>query len=511
LPTPIDSAVPQLRQYLCNNVFVQGGIAAAGYGTITGNLHPAVGLSAAAVSLGRANLCSNDGFTPNDHLPQPHPLVGGQCQASYLVVATVQYSNFQSSGTQTLIASSSPNVAGPVGGFRWTPFPLEDNGQPRQWSLAVVDANGVERGMGNAQGVIQLDYGPGVVVNSSATRQDGQPDNCGNLPGSAIAIVGSPDDVLPPGSITVPSPTGSGPSLTLPIANFKIEKLFGVDGPLVNFDVGGVTVKVDFGKEPPEVTDVSGDVERAIDRIEDELANQGDALAQEGQDNADILRYLETLSQLSQQIRDCTCRPEVELESLWIPYVQCAGEDTPPSELLAQVQVPKDTVGGDLIQALSESSDLAVLGCEGHPVYAVPDSFQQKRMFAPPVLVLVYRRGTTRGYNSYSIPNPASTDPDQSILLTQFRKGQTLGTAHFTDNSTIQVNCFDQSEAERVLDLLVPLVDGQFWSGGVEESFVVRRGPTVGTEEMRLTSYSYYADGNKNLRPTWIRRISGRP
>ena len=511
MSTPLDSAVPQLRKYLCNNVFVQGGIAAAGYGTIARSLNPLVGLSAAAVSVGLGSLCSEDGFQPDDHLPRPHPLVGGQCQASYLVTATVQLTNFQSSGTQTVVASSSPNVAGPVGGFQWTPFPLEDNGQPRQWALSVTDANGQQRGMSSPGGEQQVDFVPGTVVNASAARQDGQLDDCGNLPAGDIQIIGDPDnDVLPPGAVTVPPPGGSGPSITLPVYNFKVEKLFGVDGPLVNFDVGGVKVEVDFGKDPPEVTDVSGSIDEAIDRIESELAEQGDALAQQGQDNADILQYLESIAQLLIQVRDCTCQPAVELESLWIPYVQC-GEEGSASEMLAQVQVPRDTVGPDLIQALETNSDLAVLGCEGHPVYAVPDNHQHKRRFSPPTLVLVYRRGDTRGYHSYSIPNPASADSDQSVLLQSFRKGQTLVTVYLTDNSSIQVNCFDQNEAERVIDLLVGLVDGAFVPNPLNDSYSIRRGRSVGTEEMRLTSYSYYPEGDRNLRPAWTVRVSGQP
>jgi hypothetical protein len=506
----LNSAVPALRSYLCQNVFISGGLAAAGYGSIARSLHPAVGLSAAAVSLGLGALCADDGFVPNDHLPQPHPLTGGQCAVPYLVVATVQLTNFQVPGTRTVIFSSSPNVAGPVGGFSWTPFPLVDNGQPRFWSLSVLDANGNQRGMSNAANEVQQDTKPGTVINANATRQDGQTGECGNLPGSTIEVIGDEDDVVPPGTIDFPSPSPGGPSLTLPIANFRVEKLFGVDGPLVNFDVGGVTVKVDFGQSPPEVTEGSDDLSRAISRIEDELEAQGDAIAEGDQNLEEVLSYLESIAQLLIQVRDCTCAPAVELESLWIPYVQC-GVDESASEMMLQVQVPKDTVGSEQIQLLASSSELAVVGCEGHPVYAVPDSYNQRRQVSPPTLVLVYRRGNTRGYNSYSIPHPANTDPDQTILLTSFQKGQTLGSIYMSDNSSIQINCFSQSEAERVIDLLIPLVDTQFLPDPLEESYVQRRGSAIGTEIMTLSSYSYYSTGNRKLRADWITRVSGRP
>jgi hypothetical protein len=326
---------------LCGNVFLEAGIGAAGLKALSSsNLYAAAGVAITSLALGE--FCREDGFDPEVHASLPAPFTGGQCAVRYNLLIRVQRRN----GTFT---NTSHGCWGPINGFR-----LFEDGNPDS-VYVQCQSRGIEASpstapvwdflAGGQSGGFMGEAAVSYVI-TSISRQDGGADNCGNPPGSSPQIVGDPDAPLNPEPVEIPVPPSNGfPGFSVPlsITNFKIEKLLGVDGPLVSFDVGGVDLKIDFSKSPPEVEDGGDDLEDILRRIRDL--------------NKDFEEILN-------QIKECACDQKPEFEQISLPFSMC-GEN--PDLEFKQFQAKKGDFLPEDFAIFTESAMRGLSACPSSP------------------------------------------------------------------------------------------------------------------------------------------------
>jgi hypothetical protein len=340
--TDLSGIVPAARRLLCNNVFVESGIGAAGLKAITSSNY--YGAAAAVVaSFALSEVCRDEGFDPVVHLPSSPEFSGGQCAVRYSVSIRVNRAN----GSFT---NTSHSCWGPINGFR-----IVENGGP-DTGYVQCQSRGIESApssfpvwdflTGGQAGGYLGERAVGYVVNS-IVRIDGLPDDCGNPSGGDISIVGDPDAPIPSVSVDVDVPSiPGGPSFSAPLTlnSFRIEKLLGVDGPLVSFDLSGARVVIDFSSDPPDVYDPQGDIEDLQRRL---------------RENTD------DLEELLRAIRECTCNPDEEPERISLPFSMC-GESAGLE--YSDFLVLPSSVPDDAIAMFTESAIRGLVACDIVPV-----------------------------------------------------------------------------------------------------------------------------------------------
>jgi hypothetical protein len=139
---------------------------------------------------------------------------------------------------------------------------------------------------------------------------------------------------------------------------------------------------------------------------------------------------------------------------------------------------------------------------------AVPDSWQKTKPNIVPTLVLIFRRGTSSAYHSYSVPHPANTSPISEPPIETFTKGNFMAIAVMDDNSQIKLNCSSRSEAESTVNQFTALVDASYKTEGPPVRISERLGTPVATDVMTCVGAQFFEDGNRTLKPTWRRSFT---
>ena len=206
------------------------------------------------------NLCTGRGTA----LPVPPPVrfTGGQCDS---IKYRVLY-KYKHTGETGYRGAFQTFLWGPVGGVRSGP------GVPNQFGQLIYPIEFLCRGTAgrlpapsSTQWYLEDEVRAGIddIFIESVNREDGRPDNCGNL-GSSY-----PNTPLPPGagngSITGTYPDGGVyviPVVLRPSVNANI-----------NVDVGGITLKFDAGGVTfGEGGDISGTLSDILDAVNEGVA-----------------------------------------------------------------------------------------------------------------------------------------------------------------------------------------------------------------------------------------------
>lgn len=286
-------------------------------------------------------------------LGTPSPFSGGQCAVRY---------NFEGSTNSYQSSSGSPggrpirvqNILGPVSVQNGLKDGLQPEGSPLQ-ALRFVGADGtVFDGIFESYGHV-----PGSLT-GSFSRLDGLPDNCGN-PGNSggtfiqnsttgdtvnttNVIDNSSQVYIAPIVFNLPSFQGT---INMPFSNVRIGSLL----PL-NFDIDIGGLRFGFGQNPDGVL-----VPREVRPDLEEPADDRELLRKIQKGLADI--------------RECVCKPEVEMDMLFVPLLQESADCELATETLL---VPKGSVSPSLFDKFVRTAMFGVKGCQGETPEQLPQS-----------------------------------------------------------------------------------------------------------------------------------------
>jgi len=175
-------------------------------------------------------------------LPPP-PFTGGQCSC---VTYVVSYTRVRANPPQTLSGSfTRPGpISGPINGGE-----IPENPGRRSWGFyygsAACGGRKFELIVGSD---LSVSAGQFTVTITGATRQDGQPDNCGNPPGGPPVPPPPAPPVPTPPDIDLPvTPPGGGPDVDFTFSPRTGPIFIGVGGALivpVNVRVGGPDIDI---------------------------------------------------------------------------------------------------------------------------------------------------------------------------------------------------------------------------------------------------------------------------
>lgn len=281
----------------------------------------------------------------------PPNFLGGQCPTLY---------DFTYSKSDDLISPSQgridANIQGPIKGVDFT---TGNNGPgSAQWySLRIFD------------GPTTLYFFPQFAFTQqggncafSFVRNDNLPDNCGNAPSSGGQIITNniSGDTIDNSSVvnnqdfslTIPvlfNLGGITNTLNLKFGDIRIGSLLPLS---FDINVGGVDFR--FGERPDgtlEPREINPDKEGAKDRVEE----------------------------LLKKIQGCVCKPEVEMDLLYLPLVD---SETSCDIVSAEFLVPRGSVSSDLVDSFVLSSALAKKACE----FANPVQLPEAQIFAATVV-----------------------------------------------------------------------------------------------------------------------------
>lgn len=334
-----DGFIEATRRLVCDNVFVDAGIGAAGLEAIRRS-NPYLGIGVGITSIALSEFCREE-YDDSVHGEKDPGFTGGQCAFQYNV--TIQYRRVNGQ-----MASTFSVVWGPIGGFRIDGDANTTGAYIQILSKGIGGSPQANQtwdypSQGNAGGFQGM--GAATILSKTIVPRFGEADNCGNPPTQPPNIVPGPfkpfnytdNDINVPGpnNTTINKPTNFS------LGGFRIDKLF--EGPLVEVDVGGIKVDVDFESDPPEAKGPSVD----------ELADQLDEL-QTG---------LDQLDEELKGIKECVCSgEEIETETVTLALSSCPS-DTDPVREFRNFEVVKDTVDSETIADFDRSADLAIAGC----------------------------------------------------------------------------------------------------------------------------------------------------
>jgi hypothetical protein len=345
----------------CQAASDAGRLAILGFASGAGEVVPQalIGLGALAV-LGAATCQS--AYDPSQIVPEPPPFTGGQCATNYSVTYRVRLVNIDScavvydaTGTDTVMGPVSFDTiaTGVTGG-------TSCGGGPRQVPQMRWRLKNGSGGVVNS--VDYFDVAPSGVTIQSVTRIDGQPDNCGNIPGGGGQIITNIDegDTIDNSTVTDNSRTtyvaqttfnfsGSQFTVNMPFSNIKVDSLLPLN---FSIEIGGV--RFGFGQDPNDPTNPT---------LHPRPTNPNPV------DPAKPETSYDDLKELLNQIKDCVCQPDVDLDMLFLPYVDAASScDVETATLL----VPKGSVSENLVQAFNNSAVLASTKCEENAIVQKP-------------------------------------------------------------------------------------------------------------------------------------------
>ncbi|AXH78948.1 MAG: hypothetical protein [Circular genetic element sp.] len=219
--------------------------------------------------------------------------------------------------------------------------------------------------------------------NIRITRNDGQPDNCGSLPGSGGQIITNVEegDKIDETNITNNTNTvyvipvginlgGQQITVNMPFSNVKVDEAF----PLkFNVDIGGV--KFHFQNDH---SDPQNPILKPVPGPAAPTPTPGS-----DSDPSQVIKLLK-------EIKECTCSPDVELDMVYLPYVD--------SSVDCGVQVksflaPRGAFDGGILQKFTDTAASAVRKCEEDNVeqqgrtllYSASVTAESGELFTPPI------------------------------------------------------------------------------------------------------------------------------
>lgn len=442
-------------------------------------------------------------------LEGPPPFTGGQATTDYLIT----FRRIMTSGTENVFESGT-KFRGPISGGQMDVF--TNNCPNDRYNYDVLHNGTSTRQLTNGSHIFyqfnncSLPFGSvGSMAIVSVRRNDGLPDIDGNppgeltenpiyenpavnpprqLPGSGVPDVFSPPsnplvspEVLPPFN---PS-TNPG---RLPIYDPDFDP---VTNPTPSPNPNATTTTV----PEPTVTNTKPRVSRPQSGSCDAATNPcGDSTFR-------FLEYLDDrLDRDKEEQKERDERPP-KTQVIDFPFIQCTEEG--PVIQTGRIEYVSSNPS-DLLGTLTEQANLAYKGCElGDSVLAVPDIWNVRKTVQCPVLVLVFRRGTTRTYHSYSLPYPENTSPPTDPPIGEFQKGNWYVSLELFDNSKSVFNCGSRAEAERVISEAESAIDTAVLAQGKNIRFTERLGQPILQESMRPVRAMFFPDGNQTLKPEW--------
>jgi hypothetical protein len=339
------------------NVLCQAAIGAGTY-SIAGKLlgfakvTPTVGILSVGAMVAAMTLCPANG-SQSGVFGQESPGSGGQCPVAYDIFFGFQYYT-DGQGSTSSIDTRARSVDGPI---RITHLPREGVGNygPEGSKLRFVDGSGREA----AGAVAPLGIVPGTLF-VRYQRLDGLPDNCGNQSNvggqvnSSVtngdtfydnSVTDNSDNVyVAPVTITVGSINNV---VHLPFSDIRIGSLLPLD---FSVNIGGVRYGFEEDKD-----------RRIVPKKQDpDPSSEGD-----GSDSLkEIYRKLDA-------IKDCVCKPDVDLDLLFVPFVDSSVDCQIET---ASLLVPKGSVSGSLVTKLNASAELAAQKCSEEAPVQLPES-----------------------------------------------------------------------------------------------------------------------------------------
>lgn len=316
------------------NVFCQASFGAGAYaigGTLLG--FPPLTVPAALLTTGALltalTICPSNA-NPNAIFGDPPLIAGGNCPTGYQVT------------TQGRISG------GPFRESKFMRGPLKASNLPispgvTNYRISSSDDASVIS--------INLSESAGDGVATTVVRNDGLPDNCGDVGGSPGQIISNTTtgDTIDNSKVennsnyntVIPvlvNVGGINGTLNLNFGGIKIDSLFPLN---FDMDIGGVRFK--FGEdEDGNVRIKPSNPDKTSDDRKGEEFNQ-------------------KLYDLIKEIKECACKPDVDMDMLFVPF---ATEETNCAIGTLDLLIPKGSVGPREVLSLQESAKLASEKCK---------------------------------------------------------------------------------------------------------------------------------------------------
>lgn len=334
------------KQVLCSAAFGAGAYAIGGRLLGLAPLNPPAALVTAGALLGALTLCPANA-SGGDIFGQPPPFQGGQCAVQYRVRMRITYAGGSNEFPEQV-------VYGRLKGFDFVDPPGS-----QAFGLYLICGTRTDP---SALNYLAIYLGSPSSLQSfaitSISRIDGLPDNCGSLPNSGGQIISNnvTGDTIDNSKVT----NNQDFSLVLPVTvdvggitntlNLKFGPIMiGSLLPLTfNINIGGTNFKF---KEKPD-----GTLEPVETNPDDELPAS-------------------KVEELLRNIRECVCKPEVDMDLLYLPVVDSASSCDIQS---ASFLVPKGSVGDSLVDMFVSSAVLASEKCSE----VVPEQLPEVQIFS---------------------------------------------------------------------------------------------------------------------------------
>lgn len=269
--------------------------------------------------------------------PKPPPpkqsFNGGQCQATYRVV--VQQVSIPEFGSVT--RQFTHDIAGPM---KFVGIATPTN-SPDFLGYCMKDRFGFNIALGSAW--FRTEKSPlssSSII--SVTRVDGQPDNCGNPPPDWENPASPPPEAYNPPGGDVTYDDGTKRPVGIIISPVFINNRIEVDvgGVKVNFDLGGVTVKLPDGVKPNDECPCPPDT-----RI-DSMRNVVDAIRDRVEFVPVMSDYVEQTRNIVEEIQEDTEQIQDAIDKIPKPIKPPDSPDYEPEEKTEQDPKEEDGVEG---------------------------------------------------------------------------------------------------------------------------------------------------------------------
>lgn len=333
------------KQVLCSAAFGAGAYAIGGSLLGFPPLTPAAALVTGGALLTSLALCPSG--SEDSIFGQPPAFSGGQCDAVY---------NFEGQTNSYQDVGGAPGgrpirvlgIRGPV----TIQNGLLDGLQPPSTPIQALRFVGAD---GRVFDAIFESYGhvPGSLT-GVFSRTDGLPDNCGNAPNSGGQVIRNSESGDTIDNSTVVN--NSDYSLTIPVV----------------FNLGGInnTLNLKFGDiRIGSLLPLSFKIN--IGGADFEFGENPDGILEPRETNPDEEGTKGRTEELLKKIRECVCKPDVDMDLLYLPLV---GDATSCDIVSAEFLVPKGSVDAGVVDSFLTSASLANVACNRLAVEQLPES-----------------------------------------------------------------------------------------------------------------------------------------
>lgn len=233
---------------------------------------------------------------------------------------------------------------------------------------------------------------------------------------------------------------------------------------------------------------------------------------------ADIQRALEDLAD-SLESSECPPLPTSKI-SIKI-FRACIADSSSDSEVAEfdtiQIDVPQSEAANikELHDRIFELQEEACRKPRPECVAAVPEWWQVRLGADRPQLIVQYAElltATGATPPKYGAPNQIITIPHYRLnadqtnrnLFPPYQKGQAMGILTLSDNSKLIVNCIAQRTSQLVIEQLQNTINSELLEGS-QLSIGTRKGQALKTITVYPRIVKYFANGQADLKPTWIK------